>query len=67
MLINLGDEPIDNYSLSLEESSLREGSATEIFTDYTVSAPTLNPNGGFDSYTPLVELDAYGTYIVILE
>ena len=67
VLINLGDEPIDNYSLSLEESPLRECSATEIFTDYTVSAPTLNPNGGFDSYTPLVELDAYGTYIVILE
>jgi len=67
VLINLGDEPIDNYSLSLEESSLREGSATEIFTDYTVNAPTLNPNGGFDNYTPLVELEAYGTYIVILE
>ena len=67
VLINLGDEPIVNYDLRLEESPLRECSATEIFTNADVVAPTLNPNGGFDSYNPLVELNAYGTYIIILK
>ncbi|MFQ5592635.1 MAG: alpha-amylase family glycosyl hydrolase [Anaerolineae bacterium] len=64
VLINLGGEPISDYSLSLAEGPLREGSATEIFAGAPVSAPTVNANGGFDVYRPLAELDAYSTYII---
>jgi len=67
VLINLSDEPISDYSLSLGQGPLSEGSANEVFDGASVSAPTVNANGGFDGYAPLAELEAYGTYIVQLK
>lgn len=67
VLINLSGEPISDYSLSLPEGPLSEGSASEVFTGVPVNAPTVNANGGFDGYVPLAELAAYGTYIVQLK
>ncbi len=67
VLINLGGEPISDYSLSLDQGPLSEGSASEVFAGASVSAPTVNANGGFDGYAPLTELAAYGTYIVQLK
>jgi len=64
VLINLGGEPISDYSLSLPEGPLSEGSASEVFTGAPVSAPTINAEGGFDDYTPLAELAPYSTYII---
>lgn len=65
VLINLSDEPVSDYSLSLAEG-LNQGRASEIFTGVSVSAPTLNAGGGFDNYVPLAELAAYSTYIIQL-
>ena len=67
VLINLSDEPISDYSLSLAEGPLSEGSASEVFTGAPVSGPTVNAGGGFDGYTPLAELAPYSTYIIRIE
>jgi alpha-amylase len=67
VLINLGSEPITDYTLSLAEGPLSEGSASEIFAGVPVSASTVNANGGFDGYAPLAEVEAYSTYIIRLE
>jgi glycosidase len=67
VLINLSDEPISDYSLSLDQGPLSEGSANEVFAGVPVSAPTVNSNDGFDGYAPLAELAAYGTHIVQLK
>ena len=67
VLINLSDEPISDYRLSLAEGPLSEGSASEIFTGAPVSVPTINANGGFDGYTPLAQLEGCSTYIVRLK
>jgi glycosidase len=67
VLINLGDEAITDYRFCLSDSSLSEGSASEILMNTTVAAPTLNASGGFDNYTPLAELAPYSTYIIELK
>ena len=64
VLINLSDEPISDYSLSLEEGPLSQGSAAEVFTGTSVSAPKVNADGGFDDYKPVEELGPYGAYII---
>ena len=66
-MINLGGEPIADYSLSLDKGPLSEGSASEIFAGVPVSAPAVNADGGFDDYAPLAELVAYSTYIIQLK
>ena len=66
VLINLGGDPISEYSLGLESSPLSEGRASEVLTGVPVNPPTINANGGFDAYVPVAELAAYGTYIVQL-
>jgi glycosidase len=67
VLINLSDEPISDYSLSLDQGPLSEGSANEFFAGASVSAPAVNADGGFDAYAPLAELEAYSTYIIQLK
>ena len=67
VLINLSDEPITDYSLSLAEGPLSAGSGSEIFAGVPVSGPTVNANGGFEGYTPLAELAPYSTYIIQIE
>jgi len=67
VLINLGGEPISDYSLSLPAGPLSEGSASVVFTGVPVNAPTVNAGGGFEGYIPLAELAAYSTYIVRLK
>ncbi|MBU0705392.1 MAG: DUF3459 domain-containing protein [Chloroflexi bacterium] len=67
VLINLSDEPITDYSLSLAEGPLSVGSGNEIFTGVPVSGPAVNGEGGFDGYTPLAELTPYSTYIIRIE
>lgn len=67
VLINLGDESISDYSLDLAEGLLSEGTASEVLTGALVGAPTVNADGGFDSYAPLSELAAYSTHIIRLK
>lgn len=64
VIINLGDEAISDYALTLEESELNLSSATLIFGEGDFLSPELNANDGFDSYTPLSELAPFTTYII---
>ncbi len=67
VLINLSGARISDYALGLDEGPLDEGVANEVLTAIAVNPPTLNANGGFDSYQPLEELAPYGMYIVQLQ
>ncbi|MCA9966031.1 MAG: DUF3459 domain-containing protein [Anaerolineales bacterium] len=67
VMINMGEEPIDNYGLCLNSGVLAEGVAQEVLWQTAVSAPTLNSNGGFDNYKPLDVLLPYTTYIIELK
>jgi glycosidase len=67
VLINLSDEPVGDYSLSLVKGPLSEGRASEVLTGVSVSALAVNTDGGFDSYAPLAEMAAYSTYIIQLK
>jgi len=66
VLANLGHEPVAEYSLSLDEGPLKEGSAVELLSSTPVSPPVVNAGGGFDGYRPLAQLPAYGMYVVQL-
>jgi glycosidase len=67
VLINLSGEPIDHYSLRLDKGPLSTGSAREILVGAPVRRPVINPNGGFDAYTPLAVLKPYETYVIRLK
>lgn len=64
VIINLGDEAITNYTLTLEDSELDLSSATLIYGDGEVVPPELNDTGGFDAYTPLDDIAPYSTYVI---
>lgn len=75
VLINLGEEPINDYRFCLSDGPLSQGSASEILANTAafgelsraVAAPALNASGGFDNYTPIAELAPYSTYIIELK
>ncbi|MEA2007597.1 MAG: alpha-amylase family glycosyl hydrolase [Chloroflexota bacterium] len=67
VLVNLSGEPIQDYRFCLSEGPLQAGTANEILWGLEVTNPDLNGNGGFDSYQPLDELEAYTTYIIELK
>ena len=46
VVINLGDEPISDYMLTLDESELDLSSATLIFGEGDITTPELNADGG---------------------
>lgn len=64
VIINLGDEAITNYTLTLEDSELDLSSATLIYGDGEVVPPELNDTGGFDAYTPLDDIAPYSTIVI---
>lgn len=67
VLVNLSGEPIQDYRFCLSEGPLEAGTAHEILWGLEVAGPDLNGAGGFDSYQPLDELEAYTTYIIELK
>jgi glycosidase len=67
VVINLDQEPVTDYGLSLPASPLRgELKATELLGGAAVSAPALNGEGGFENYKPLPELAPRTGYIIQL-
>jgi len=57
VVINLDDRPVTDYALTLESGTLAEGvAASALMARGEVSAPQVNEQGGFESYTPLAEL-----------
>jgi glycosidase len=68
VLINLDDEPVIDYNLSLETGPLSEvGTAVTLFGNAVALSPTLNGNGGFAQYTPIETLPAQSSFIIQLK
>jgi alpha-amylase len=68
VIINLSDQPVSDYGLTLAEG-LPGGvsSASVVFGTGEVKAPTLNDKGGFKDYTPLTELAPFSTTVIELK
>ncbi len=66
VVVNLTDEPIEDYSFCLSSGALELGSAVELLGQHPVKAPTLNSQGGFDNYRPIETLEPYTTYVIEL-
>jgi alpha-amylase len=67
VLINLSDDPIDDYALNLASGSLAEiTSASLLLGEGEPVPPAVNAEGGFDDYMPLPELAPYSTTVIQL-
>ena len=67
VVINLTDDPIDDYPLCLQDGNLNAGSEREILHGVMVNSLVLNNLGGFDNYQPVDILEPYSTYIIELK
>ena len=67
VILNLSKESIQDYRFCLSESEFTAGTAEEILLGIDVENPTINNDGGFDSYQPVQVLDPYETYIIELK
>ena len=68
IIVNLRDEPLSDYSLSLEESILTDGSSAPTSLFGAIQAQPLEIiNGQFTGYKPVIELLPYQTYIFQLQ
>jgi alpha-amylase len=72
ILINLHDEPLEDYTLTLEEGTLADITSAsfvyggEGYSDEDLALPVLNDAGGFDAYTPLPMLEAFSVHVIEL-
>jgi alpha-amylase len=68
VLINLSNEPVSDYQLSLESGLLREITAASLLLlEGEAVVPMINTDGGFNEYIPLAELAPYSTSVIQLE
>lgn len=66
VLINLDDEPISDYGLTLTEGSVTVGTLEVIFGQGEVAPLSLNAAGGFDAYQPFAEVAPHSTTVIRL-
>lgn len=67
VVINLDDEPVTDYALSLESGTLSQGMGVSwMFGTGDLSSPSINADGGFADYLPLAELPPHSTFIIQL-
>lgn len=67
VVVNLSAKPIDDYVLSLEESSLSGSLTAEaLIGSGPVIAPELSASGGFDDYKPVGVLEPYANHVIRL-
>jgi alpha-amylase len=67
ILINLNHREIADYELNLAEGPLSGASSAELLLgDGEITSPTVNANGGFDSYVPLPALPPRSSFIIRL-
>ena len=64
VLINLDDEPIEGFTLSLAESGRDLSAPKAVFGGSEISAPVLNAVGGFNAYVPVQALNAHSTIVL---
>jgi alpha-amylase len=68
VLINLSDEPVTDYSLTLEEGPLSGTyELAPLYGSEAFASIYANPQGGFDAYQPIPTLSANGRYIYMLQ
>jgi alpha-amylase len=68
VLINLSDEPVTDYSLTLEEGPLSGNyELAPLYGSEAFASIIANPQGGFDAYQPIPTLSANGRYIYMLQ
>ncbi|MEW5830885.1 MAG: hypothetical protein AB1846_18490, partial [Chloroflexota bacterium] len=67
ILLNVADNPITNYSITLSSGPLSGTyNAASLLDDAALAPLSANAKGGFDAYTPLAEIPAYGVLIIQL-
>jgi len=66
VVVNLSDQPVRDYGLSLSESGMQGVEATELLHDASVEAPRRTPSGGFDGYQPIRDLAPRTGYVIRL-
>jgi alpha-amylase len=68
VLVNLGGEPVTDYALKVEGSSLTEGSYSlyAILGEGEFKTLKVSSSGSFTLYVPITEIPAYATYILQL-
>jgi glycosidase len=67
ILVNLGRDPMDDYSLTLEAGPLSDGLRPVLLMgEGEVHAPPVNEAGGFENYRPIDTLPPYGNLIIQL-
>ena len=65
VLINIDDEPLSNYKLSLTLGSLSgQYNSASLLDTSTITPMQANAKGGFDDYIPLTELPPYSIFII---
>jgi len=68
VIINMDDFPVTEYALSLASSPLSgEVNAVSLMGAESVTAPTLNAEGGFAEYLPAPQLPPYSITVIALE
>jgi len=66
VVINLSDETVTDYALSLTSGIATIGEVNLLFGEGEPSSPTMTAEGGFANYLPVPELPAYSTLIIEL-
>ncbi|MFZ5922198.1 MAG: alpha-amylase family glycosyl hydrolase [Chloroflexota bacterium] len=67
ILLNVADNPITNYSITLSSGPLSGTyNAASLLDDAALAPLSANAKGGFDAYAPLAEIPAYGVLIIQL-
>lgn len=67
VIVNLDDEPTDNYAITLDDADLPALQQAElVFGSGDVVAPTQNAEGALEGYLPKAELAPYETLIIRL-
>jgi alpha-amylase len=69
VLVNLSGEPVTGYRLSVDKSSLAEGSYTPstILGEGTFAQLPVDSGGGFSPYVPVPAVPPFATYILQLQ
>jgi alpha-amylase len=67
VLVNLGRNPMDEYSLTLQAGPLSEGLHPVLLMGEAESnMPSVNEAGGFDDYRPVNKLPPYSSFMIQL-
>jgi hypothetical protein len=68
VVVNLGKEPVSDYSLSLDKGPLQAVNTFQLLlSEGQASAPVVNTYGGFEPHQPLPEQAPYQSVLIWLD